>query len=97
MPSLDKLQVNPKFKNLEIFAINISQENLEKINRFFEELNIKNLVSYFDAPKTLAKKLSLRGVPTSVLFNTDGKEFARIIGSIDFDDLRFIEWLKKYS
>ena len=42
-------------------------------------------------------KLSLRGVPTSVLFNVNGKEFARIIGSIDFDNLKFIEWLKNYN
>ena len=97
MPSLDRLQNNPKLNNLKIFAINISQENLEKVNNFLNELNIKNLEPYFDAPTTLAKKLSLRGVPTSVLFNGDGKEFARIIGSIDFDDLKFIEWLKKYS
>ena len=97
MPSLDRLQKNPKLNNLKIFAINISQENLEKVNNFFNELNIKNLEPYFDAPTTLAKKLSLRGVPTSVLFNGDGKEFARIIGSIDFDDLKFIEWLKKYN
>ena len=97
MPSLDRLQNNPKLNNLKIFAINISQEKLEKVNNFFKELNIKNLEPYFDAPTTLAKKLSLRGVPTSVLFNGDGKEFARIIGSIDFDDLKFIEWLKKYS
>ena len=97
MPSLDRLQNNPQFSNLKIFVINITQENLEKVNNFLEELNIQNLEPYFDGPKTLAKKLSLRGVPTSVLFNTEGKEFARIIGSIDFDDLRFIEWLKKYS
>ena len=97
MPYLDRLQNNPKLNNLKIFAINISQENLEKVNNFFNELNIKNLEPYFDAPTTLAKKLSLRGVPTSVLFNGDGKEFARIIGSIDFEDLKFIEWLKNYD
>ena len=97
MPSLDRLQNNQKLNNLKIFVINISQENLEKVNNFFNELNIKNLEPYFDAPTTLAKKLSLRGVPTSVLFNGDSKEFARIIGSIDFDDLKFIEWLKKYN
>ena len=97
MPSLDRLQNNPKLNNLKIFVINIGQENLEKVNNFFKQLNIKNLEPYFDAPITLAKKLSLRGVPTSVLFNGDGKEFARIIGSIDFDDLKFIEWLKKYN
>ena len=97
MPSLDRLQNNQKLNNLKIFVINISQENLEKVNNFFNELNIKNLEPYFDAPTTLAKKLSLRGVPTSVLFNGDSKEFARIIGSINFDDLKFIEWLKKYN
>ena len=84
MPSLDRLQNNRRINNLKIFAINISQEKLEKVDIFFKELNIKNLEPYFDAPTTLAKKLSLRGVPTSVLFNGDGKEFARIIGSIDF-------------
>ena len=97
MPSLDRLQNNPKLSNLKIFVINISQENLEKVNDFLEELNIKNLEPYFDGPQTLAKKLSLRGVPTSVLFNGNGKEFARIIGSINFDDPKFIEWLKKYN
>ena len=97
MPSLDRLQNNPKLSNLKIFAINISQENLEKVNDFLEELNIKNLEPYFDGPQTLAKKLSLRGVPTSVLFNGNSKEFARIIGSINFDDPKLIEWLKKYN
>ena len=97
MPSLDRLQKNPKLENLKIFAINISKENIEKVNNFFEDLNIQNLEPFFDNPVTLAKKLSLRGVPTTILFNADGKEFARIIGSIDFDDLKFIEWLKRYN
>ena len=97
MPSLDRLQNNSKLNNLKIFAINISKENLETVNNFFEDLSIKNLEPYFDNPITLAKKLSLRGVPTSILINTDGKEFARIIGSIDFDNLKFIEWLTKYN
>ena len=97
MPSLDRLQNDPKLNNLKIFVINIEKENLKKVNKFLQELNIKNLEPYFDNPITLAKKLSLRGVPTTVLFNTEGKEFARIMGSIDFDDLKFIEWLKNYN
>ena len=97
MPSLDRLQNNPKLNNLKIITINVGKENSKKVNNFFQKLNINNLEPYFDNPTTLAKKLSLRGVPTSVLFNNDGKEFARIIGSINFDDLKFIKWLKNYN
>ena len=88
---------NINLNNLKIFPINISQESLPKAESFFKELNIKNLDIYFDAPITLAKKFSLRGIPTSILFNKEGKEVARIIGPIDFNDKEFINWLKLYN
>ena len=97
MPSLDNLQSSAKLNNLKIFPINIGQEDISKSTSFFNELNIKNLDIYIDAPVTLAKKFSLRGVPTTILFNKQGKEFARITGSIDFNNEEFINWLKKYN
>jgi thiol-disulfide isomerase/thioredoxin len=97
MPSLDRLQENIDLYNLKIFPINIGQENSTKSESFFEDLNIKNLNIYFDSPVTLAKKFSLRGVPTTIFFNKKGKEFARIIGSIDFNNKEFINWLKPYN
>ena len=97
MPSLDRLQVNSELVNLKVFPINIGKENKIKVNKFFEDFNIKNFEPYFDPPITLAKKFSLRGVPTSILINKNGEEFARIIGSIDFDDKKFIRWLKTYN
>ena len=97
MPSLDSLKSNKVLDNLEIFPINIGKDNLKKSQKFFSELNVKNLDIYFDNPITLTKELSLRGVPTTIIFNKKGKEFARIIGSIDFSDQNFIEWLSNYN
>ena len=97
MPSLNRLQVNKKVKNLKIYPINISKESLNKVNSFFAELGIDNLEPYFDNPSTLAKTFSLRGIPTSILLNSKGEEFARIIGSINFDDENFINWLKNLN
>tara|TARA_B100000003_G_C10768274_1_gene305909 strand:- start:145 stop:654 length:510 start_codon:yes stop_codon:yes gene_type:complete len=97
MPSLDLLQTNIQLDNLKIFPINVGQDNLEKSLKFFEELKIKNLKIYFDNPITLAKKFGLRGIPTSIIINKDGYEFARIIGSIDFEDKKFIDWLSNYN
>jgi Thiol-disulfide isomerase and thioredoxins len=97
MLSLDSLQVNPELDNIKIFAINIGKENLNKVNKFFVDFNIKNFEPYFDPPTTLAKKFSLRGIPTSILINKEGQEFARIIGSINFEDENFVNWIKKYN
>ena len=97
MPSLDILKVNPDLNNIEIFPINIGKESFKKSEKFFKDLNIKNLNIYLDNITTLAKDFNLRGLPTTILFNKDGKEFARIIGSIDFENKEFVEWIKKYN
>ena len=97
MPSLDRLQVHEDLNNLMIFPINVGQENLQKSSKFFEDLKINNLNIYFDTKVTLAKKFRLRGIPTTILFDKNGLEFARIIGSIDFEDEKFIKWLSKFN
>ena len=91
------MQSNKNLNNLKIFPINIGNDSIEKSQKFYENLEIQNLKIYFDNPVTLAKKLSLRGLPTTVLFDKEGNEFARIIGSIDFENKKFIEWLSIYN
>ena len=97
MPSLDRLFKNKKLNNLIIFPINVGQDSVEKSYKFFEDLKIENLDLYFDSPVTLAKKFQLRGIPTSILLDKNGYEFARIIGSIDFEDKDFVRWLSNYN
>ena len=97
MPSLDLLQSNNKIKNLIILPINVGKENKDKAKKFFKDLEIKNLKLYYDDSVKLANKFSLIGLPTTILINKKGEEFARIIGSIDFEDKKFIKWLSEYN
>ena len=97
MSSLDKLQVNKNLSNLKVFPINVGKDNAENSLKFFKDLKIKNLGIYFDSPVTLAKKFGLRGIPTTILFNKEGLEFARIVGSINFEDKKFVDWLSNYN
>ena len=94
---LDKLQSINKLENLKIFPINVGKEKVEKAEKFFLELKIKNLDIYFDDTVKLANFFSLRGIPTSVIINKNGEEFARIMGAVDFTDKKFVEWLRKYN
>ena len=97
MPSLDLLKSNKDLNNLKIFPVNVGQDNIKKAKKFFNDMNIKNLNLYFDENINLTKKFALRGIPTSILLNKNGKEFARVIGSLDFNEENFIEWLKLYN
>ncbi len=97
MPSLDKLYQSSKFNNLIIFAINTEQPNPEKTKKFFSNLNIEKLNIFFDKNLNFVKYFKLRGVPTTILINKDGEEFARIIGEVNFQDKKFVKWLLKYD
>ncbi len=97
IPSLDVLQSDNRLENLKVFPINIGQEDLSKSKDFFKKYNIQNLNIYFDSTVILAKKFKLRGVPTSIIFNKKGEEFARVVGLIDFNDEEFIQWLKNFN
>ena len=97
MPSLDALKMNSELDNIIIFPINVGKDSYKKSKKFFKDLNIKNLNIFFDNPQTLAKDFSLRGLPTTILFNKDNEEFARVIGSINFEDEEFIHWIKNYN
>ena len=97
MPSLQNLQNNPNFKNLKILPIIIGQEDKNSIRKFFSDVKINSFEIFYDSDVKLAKKFSLRGIPTSILINKDGYEFAKIIGSINFEDPKFVNWLLNYD
>ena len=97
MPSLDQLASNKNFKNISVIPINIGRESQSKSEIFFKEINIVNLNIYYDSSTELPNKLSLRGVPTTILVNKNGEEFARILGAVDFKNKELISWLNKYD
>ena len=90
MPSLDKLQAKD---GILIFPINMEEKNLNNTDKFYKDLNINNLDTYFDYGLKLVKVFALRGVPTTIILNKNKEVVARISGSIDFADEKFISWL----
>ena len=74
---------------------------MEKPNKitardFFQSVGVASLDIYFDPDFKLVKQFKMRGLPTSILIDKNGKEFGRIVGEIDFTEKSFIQLLKKY-
>ena len=97
MPSLDKLSQDKNFKNLQALAVNMEQPNKLKTKKFFSDLNIQALEIFFDQNLNFVKEFKLRGVPTTILINKKGEEFARILGEIDFENEKLSKWLLHYD
>ena len=94
MPSLNNIKNISELKKINIIPINIGEEEYEKSKIFFDELGIDNLEIFSGPSGDLAKKFKLRGVPTTIIIDKEGYEISRIIGSIDFLDKQFLDWLK---
>ena len=94
MPSLANLA--QKFPEIKVYAINMEKPNKLRAGDFFKNIGITSLDIYFDPDFKLVKTFKMRGLPTSILIDKNGKEFGRVVGEIDFNSEEFIRLLKKY-
>lgn len=96
MPKLDRLVKNVGSKQLKVLAINIENKNYEDIKKFLDDLKIENFDSVFDRKLKIVKSLQLRGIPVTLVVNNNGKEIARILGDLDFEQKEFVDWVKSF-
>ena len=95
MPSLEKLAQN--YPEIKIYPINMEKPNKLRARDFYKSIGVTNLDIYFDPEFNLVKQFKMRGMPTSILINKEGMEFARVLGEIDFFGEEFISFIKKYN
>ena len=93
LPELDNLYQQIPRSQVNIVLINIENIKYDKIQKFFNKLKVKNLVSHFDDKLKLTKELKLRGIPITLIVNSDGKEMGRIIGDLNFTNPFFVSWI----
>ena len=94
MPSLAKLA--EKYPDIKVYAINMEKPNKLKAGDFFKSVGVTSLDIFFDPDFKLVKTFKMRGLPTSILIDKNGREFGRVIGEVDFNSEVFSKLLKKY-
>ena len=97
LPKLDRLYDQTSRDQLKIILINIEKKKFEDIQSFLDNLSIKNLTSYFDNDLNLTREFGLRGIPITLIVNSDKKEVARVIGDLDFTDPNLLNGLSLIS
>lgn len=84
MPMLDKLAAR-ETDRLKVLVVSQDIQGSEKVVPFFERGNYQQLEPYVDPENGLSFGFGSGLMPTTVLYDAQGKEVWRVIGAMDWD------------
>lgn len=83
LPEVAELQKKYKDKGLVVLAISLDTDP-KKVTDFYAKQNITGLPVYLDKKAQMMRSLKIRGLPSSILVNKEGKMVFNNAGPVDW-------------
>lgn len=96
MPALDRLQASLGGPDFQVIALSTDVDGATVVRRFYEDLGIEHLGIYVRPDKQDLSKLSLIGLPTTLVIDPRGMEIKRKLGPAEWDRHEMISALGEY-
>ena len=94
MPTLDALAKLEKGR-MHVIAVSQDLEGRAPVVAFFTETGVKNLEPYTDADNALLTAFNNAiALPTTILYDSDGKEVWRVAGGVEWDEAEMAKLLR---
>jgi thiol-disulfide isomerase/thioredoxin len=84
MPSLDRLRAAMPAGDLAIVLVSQDRGGDKVVAPFFAKLGLK-IETYLDPKSAVGHAFEVRGLPTSILIDREGRELGRVEGALDWD------------
>lgn len=95
MPALDKLaEINPKVAVVPIVS---SKDDVSKVRTFYRRYKFKELEYFIDNQELTAQSYQVVDIPTSFVFDKDGRLVAYVSGVIDWTSPENQAFIKELS
>ncbi|MFC4291190.1 TlpA family protein disulfide reductase [Sphingorhabdus arenilitoris] len=85
MPTIDAL-AEIEAGNMSVIAVSQDLEGRAPVRAFFEQSGIKNLEPYTDTDNMLLSHYQGISLPTTILYDSGGKEVWRVQGGLEWND-----------
>ncbi|HEV7233467.1 MAG TPA: TlpA disulfide reductase family protein [Sphingorhabdus sp.] len=97
MPTLDALAALEAGR-VSVIAVSQDLEGRKPVQAFFESTGIENLEPYTDADNALLAAFDNKvALPTTILYDSDGREVWRVAGGVEWDDAEIARLLREAS
>ncbi len=85
MPTLNRLQEELGGDDFEVVALSVDKAGPQVPAKYFKKYNFSALKVYNDKTIAVRRKLGLRGYPTTLLIDRQGREVGRLAGPAEWD------------
>ena len=85
MPSLDRLQAKYGGDGLQVIPLSVDRGKPGQIETFYDEVGVEHLKIYRDPTAAASRALGAFGLPTTVVFDREGREVGRVLGPDEWD------------
>ena len=85
MPALDRLAATGAERNLQVLALSADREGAPVVRRFYDVNAIKHLAVAVDKLSRVSRAVDVGGLPTTVLYDVQGREVGRVVGVAEWD------------
>ena len=85
MPALDRLHAAVSGDRIEVVAISVDRGGLRQVAPFFAAHDLKHMPVYLDPTGASMRAFAIRGLPTTVVIDGEGREVGRLEGAAAWD------------
>lgn len=95
LPSMAKLQQEYGNKGIQVIAVTQDNKGFTNINPFWEKHQLQAIPVFWDERAKLMFSFSIKGLPTTLIFDREGKLRGKLEGSVDWQSEYFQTFVKE--
>jgi thiol-disulfide isomerase/thioredoxin len=94
MPHLDRLNALLKGEGIEVLPLSADRAGIRVVRPFYEKIGLKTLPILIDKETKVTRAFGIKGLPTTVLVDREGREVGRVVGIADWDSPAMVAFLR---
>jgi thiol-disulfide isomerase/thioredoxin len=95
MPSIERLQ-SRLGDRIAVLAVSEDRGGSKAVDPFVEKLGLKSVKIYVDPKSAVGRAFEVKGLPTSVLIDGDGKVVGRVEGAAEWDSPKIMAVIRPF-
>jgi len=94
MPALDRLSAEVFGDGIVVLAMSSDRGGAAVVSKFYAKRGITSLSVIVDEKSKVARAVGISGLPTTVIYDGEGREVGRVIGPAEWDAPESIAFLR---